>query len=223
MVRFKRLRGLEIINFTFIREIFESGASDFENRNTSLAYLTRVWQAQKSRRRWLKNPTRNGNVNFSISLMIFAIFCLISHQCFAGAGIMAKINSEILTSEESELISLTNKVRTKAHLPPFKVDWQLMHAARDHSWHMAFHNFLSHDLQQKTFMDRIKESGYDYTTAGENIAQSQQALPHVIELWMKSPGHRKNILHSQHEDIGVGIATSLTGKKYLTQVFASGD
>ena len=30
-------RGLEIINFTFIREIFESGASDFENRNASIA------------------------------------------------------------------------------------------------------------------------------------------------------------------------------------------
>jgi hypothetical protein len=31
------VRGLEIINFTFIREIFESGASDFENRNASIA------------------------------------------------------------------------------------------------------------------------------------------------------------------------------------------
>jgi uncharacterized protein YkwD len=129
----------------------------------------------------------------------------------------------MLTQEESELVALTNKVRAGHRLPPLNVDWQLMHAARDHSWHMAFHDILSHELQQKTFLDRIKESGYDYTTAGENIAQSQGTLPHVIELWMKSPAHRKNILHSEHEDIGIGIATSLNGKKYLTQILAAGD
>ena len=157
------------------------------------------------------------------NLVIFAIFCLMSPLCFGTPGIMSKVNSEILTQEESELVALTNKVRAKTHLPPLKVDWQLMHAARDHSWHMAFHGFLSHELQQKTFLDRIQESGYEYTMAGENIAQSQRDLHHVIELWMKSPEHRRNILHSQYEDIGVGIATSLSGDKYLTQVFASGD
>jgi uncharacterized protein YkwD len=156
-------------------------------------------------------------------LMVLAIFCLTSLSSLADAGILAKINAELLTPEESELVALTNRVRTKARLRPLKVDWQLMHAARDHSWHMAFHDLLSHELQQKTFMDRITESGYDYTTAGENIAQSERSLSHVIDLWMGSPKHRKNILESQYEDIGVGIATSLSGKRYLTQIFAAGD
>jgi uncharacterized protein YkwD len=160
-------------------------------------------------------------MNFK-QFVVFAIFCLIPFPCLSNAGILAKINSEMLTSEESEIVALTNKVRAKAHLRPLKVDWQLMHAARDHSWHMAFHDLLSHELQQKTFMERITESGYDYTTAGENIAQSEKALPHVIDLWMGSPKHRKNILESQYEDIGVGIATSLSGKRYLTQIFAAG-
>ena len=44
---------------------------------------------------------------------------------------------------------------------------------------------------------------------GENLAfgkASQTAPKAVVEAWMKSPGHRSNILYRGFEEVGIGIA-----------------
>jgi uncharacterized protein YkwD len=40
---------------------------------------------------------------------------------------------------------------------------------------------------------------------GENIAVGQLTPKEVIQDWMNSPGHRKNILHSEFAEIGIGL------------------
>ena len=42
-------------------------------------------------------------------------------------------------------------------------------------------------------------------SVGENIAKGQLTPLEVMRDWMNSPGHRKNILHPQYEEIGIGL------------------
>jgi uncharacterized protein YkwD len=57
--------------------------------------------------------------------------------------------------------------------------------------------------------ERLKNSGYDWQTFGENIASgagSQSKPEDRFEAWMKSAGHEKNILDKDFREVGVGSA-----------------
>ena len=58
-----------------------------------------------------------------------------------------------------------------------------------------------------------------YTAAAENIASGQRTPEEVMRYWMNSPGHRSNILNSNYNNIGVGVARDQNGNLYWTQLF----
>ncbi len=97
-------------------------------------------------------------------------------------------------------------------------------AARSHSSDMAANNYLSHaDLAGVTMIGRAKEFHFnDWNLLGENIGwisgKGDPAL-RVVESWMNSKGHRSNILNRKFSESGIGIAISMDGKYYFTQVF----
>jgi len=64
--------------------------------------------------------------------------------------------------------------------------------------------------------DMMRDFGVTYKSAGENIAQGQQTPQEVVQAWMNSEGHRKNILSKDFTHIGVGYEQ--TGKHW-TQMF----
>lgn len=137
-----------------------------------------------------------------------------------GAG--AKFSAEVL-----QLFELTNQERLKHMLPVFKMSFKLMEAAQGHSGTMARLQEYGHEVQG-TMVDRIKAVGYNYRCAGENIAWSKGHSPDkvhgiIVQGWMESPGHRQNLLNPAFTDLGVGIATDVTGKIYWTQNFAAGE
>lgn len=135
-----------------------------------------------------------------------------------AAGPPAKVE---LTRLEQEILDRTKAERKRAGLPAYQVDPTLMKLARDHSATMARLDQLGHDLEGKSFDKRIKESGYRFTGAGENVAQGQRTAEQALESWMKSPGHKANILNERFTRIGIGFAASKTGSPYYTLVFAT--
>ncbi|HEX3315257.1 MAG TPA: CAP domain-containing protein [Gemmataceae bacterium] len=46
-----------------------------------------------------------------------------------------------------------------------------------------------------------------------------QEVDDIFDGWMKSPGHRANILKPEFTEIGIGAVRSETGKQYCTQNF----
>ncbi|MEO7659119.1 MAG: CAP domain-containing protein, partial [Pyrinomonadaceae bacterium] len=71
--------------------------------------------------------------------------------------------------------------------------------------------------------DRADQFGLnDWRRIGENIAwvmgHADPAV-RVVECWMRSPGHRNNILDSNFREAGLGLAVANDGKYYFTQVF----
>jgi hypothetical protein len=49
-------------------------------------------------------------------------------------------------------------------------------------------------------------AGYDYLTAGENLAYGFDSSNGVVTGWMNSPSHRDNMLNGKFEQVGFGIA-----------------
>jgi uncharacterized protein YkwD len=125
-----------------------------------------------------------------------------------------------LTDEEKEIFDLTNAARKDQQLEPLRVNATLMKCARQHSLNMAKQAKMAHELDGKSPFDRLRAVGYDYRRAGENVAYGDEdvSVKEIFDGWMKSEGHRKNILNKDYVEIGLGIAVS-GEEKYYTQVF----
>jgi len=124
-----------------------------------------------------------------------------------------------LSKLEQEILDRTNAERTKAGLKPLKIEAKLVQAARDHSANMAKQEKLEHELDDKTPADRVKAAGYKFQSLAENIAYGPRTGAEVVKGWMKSEGHRTNLLGPDYVEIGIGVATDKEGRPYYTQVF----
>jgi uncharacterized YkwD family protein len=116
-----------------------------------------------------------------------------------------------------QVIDLTNAQRSKNGLPALKADAQLNGVAQKKSVDMQQNNYFSHT--SPTYgspFDMMRDFGVTYKSAGENIAQGQRTPQEVVNAWMNSEGHRKNILSANFTHIGVGYEK--TGNHW-TQMF----
>jgi len=89
--------------------------------------------------------------------------------------------------------------------PTTPVVWneKLEQAAQDHSKDMSANKTLSHTGSDGSNPGtRMKRRGYDWKTYGENIAWGYQTDKSVIEGWIKSPGHCRNIMNPAYKEMG---------------------
>jgi uncharacterized protein (TIGR03000 family) len=120
---------------------------------------------------------------------------------------------------ERDIVDRTNAERKKKDLPELKPNPKLFAAARGHSEHMARLDKLAHELEGSKLPDRVKEAGYPGFYVGENAAAGLMNAEEVVNGWMNSEGHRRNILDGKYTEIGIGIAKASNGTLYFTQVF----
>ncbi|MFD3696232.1 sigma-70 family RNA polymerase sigma factor [Streptomyces sp. NPDC058646] len=120
-----------------------------------------------------------------------------------------------------QVVALVNSERAAAGCGPLQEDPQLRTAAQGHSDDMAARDFFSHTSPDGSDPGkRTTAVGYRWSTYGENIAKGQQTPQQVMDSWMKSPGHRANILNCSFKDIGVGIHQG-KGGPWWTQNFGA--
>lgn len=125
--------------------------------------------------------------------------------------------------QADQVTYLTNLERRRAGLPPLKSNAALAKAAMDHARNMATAGFFEHtDPQGRGPSERAKAAGYP-AGCGENIAMGQRGPAESIAAWMKSPGHKANILGKDYREMGSGFARSSKGVAYWVQVFAGRD
>ncbi len=110
---------------------------------------------------------------------------------------------------EDQVMELVNQQRwdyASGHLPPLKRQALLDTSAEGHSSRMATYNFFAHcDPDTGTMpWDRMTAAGYNWNSAGENIAAGQSTPAAVMTAWMNSTGHRENILSTSNRELGIG-------------------
>jgi uncharacterized protein YkwD len=125
-----------------------------------------------------------------------------------------------LSADEKAVIELTNAERKKVGLPPLVPHDKLMRMARGHSQNMARKQVAGHDLDGKGTSDRGRDVGYP-GEVGENVGAGQRGSAEAMRDWLKSKGHRENLLEKMYSEIGVGVADDSRGLRYWTQVFGA--
>ncbi|REH41258.1 uncharacterized protein YkwD [Kutzneria buriramensis] len=107
----------------------------------------------------------------------------------------------------ARVLDLVNQARASNGCQPLTEDKRLDAAAQGHSDDMAAHSYFSHTSQDgRSFVDREQAAGYP-NPGGENIAEGYTSADAVMDGWMHSDGHRRNILDCSFTTIGIGVTT----------------
>ncbi len=104
---------------------------------------------------------------------------------------------------ERSIVDRTNAERARYGLPPLEVDVELVKSARAHAIWMTSNQTLRHTSQP----------------VAENIAMGQRDCQEVVGTWMRSSGHRANILNRGHGRIGVAAYRIGEGVIFWCQQF----
>jgi uncharacterized protein YkwD len=116
-------------------------------------------------------------------------------------GLHAK--AATLTHSELALLKVMNDVRMQHGLRPLRLDLRLENAARAHSSRMLRTGRFFHG----PFSMRIRRQGVTAPRVGENLAWGVGVLARaraVVNMWLASPPHRRNLLRSGYQTVGVG-------------------
>ncbi len=132
-------------------------------------------------------------------------------------------SAEILNLEQQAFL-LINQKRMEIGQEHLTWNNDCAKIARLHSRNMASYKFFSHTgLDGSMVNDRADEIGLSkWRAIGENIAFNlgyENPLEKAIDGWLKSTTHRENILNNRWKESAVGIAVSVDGAYYFTQVF----
>ncbi len=125
---------------------------------------------------------------------------------------------------ERKTFDIINEKRFESGLA--KLEWsdETAKLAREHSQNMARHDFFSHvGLNGRLVDQRATDFGLErWKAIGENIAFCQgfsNPEEFVVQRWMLSDGHRKNLLNKMWKESGIGVAKTGEGKYFFTQIF----
>lgn len=131
----------------------------------------------------------------------------------------------VLASFEADVIAETNEERIKESESTLTENALLSSIAAARAARMAETGIFSHtDADGHTAWYWLKESGYVFSAAGENIAVNFDDAESAVAKWMNSEGHRANILNTHFEEIGVGVAEGIykgATSTYIVQLFGT--
>ncbi|MEU3460611.1 CAP domain-containing protein [Streptomyces sp. NPDC006733] len=120
-----------------------------------------------------------------------------------------------------QVVDMVNSERARKGCKPVTVNAALQAAAQAHSDDMAARDYYEHNTPEGVGPGaRMTSAGYHWSTWGENIYKSPQDARTAMDGWMKSPGHRDNILNCAFKEIGVGINLASNGP-WWTQDFGA--
>lgn len=109
----------------------------------------------------------------------------------------------------SGLLQDTNTQRSADHETALMQNAQLNSAAQAKAEDMAKQNYWSHvSPEGEQPWQFIENAGYNYATAGENLAYGFGSSSAVLNAWMHSAEHRANILNAKYQDVGFGIVNA---------------
>lgn len=120
----------------------------------------------------------------------------------------------------ASLLETTNAARLANHQPPLLLNQTLIKAAELKAQDMQKLNYWDHynPINHKAPWDFIKEAGYYYKAAGENLARGYVSAEGTTTGWLNSPSHRANLLSDQYQDVGYAIFNAYNDQNQLVTV-----
>ncbi|MBO9201755.1 MULTISPECIES: CAP domain-containing protein [Niastella] len=120
---------------------------------------------------------------------------------------------------ERDILGLVNDYRKSKKLPPLENNAAMEYQARRHSMDMGTHRIpFGHQgfsFRMKYVMEKVPGS----SQVGENVAYGNLSASAVVNGWIKSPEHRKN-MEGNFKYTGIGVTRNMQNQLYFTQLFA---
>ncbi len=142
--------------------------------------------------------------------------------CLGTAAPSTAAPPDTTEAMERAVASRVDEIRAAHGRGRLARDAILARVARRHACWLSGRGTLSHEGPSgETVGDRVRAGGKSYRAVAENLARSVNVPDPVaaaIDGWMRSPGHRENILRAEVTETGVGICRRGTAY-YVTQVF----
>ena len=107
--------------------------------------------------------------------------------------------------EPGELLELTNKERVAAGIGELILSQALNNSATDKCLDMQAKNYWGHDAPDGTTPWYFIRKYTNYTHAGENLAKDFRTSDGVVKGWMRSTGHRENLLATKYAYVGFAV------------------
>jgi uncharacterized protein YkwD len=121
----------------------------------------------------------------------------------------------------AQAVAEMNAARAAQGRAKLSRDAKLDQAAQAHACWMGATGTFSHKGKGGSLpKKRIRATGYRTSLTAENIAWGQKTAREVVDVWMKSDGHRRNILLSGVDEVGIGVAM-MNGRIAWVMDFAS--
>ena len=118
-----------------------------------------------------------------------------------------------------QVAAIVNQERAANGVAPLTYDTELAKLAQIRAQELTVS--FSHTRPDGTMcIELMTQNGISYRAAAENIAYGQRTPEQVMNSWMNSEGHRKNILNADLKNIGVGCYEK-NGTKYWVQLFVT--
>ncbi len=133
----------------------------------------------------------------------------------AGGATAAGDSGQTITAEnrlETQILSALNAARRARGLVPLKLSPSLSAAADAHTRSMATYGFFGHESRDgRSVMERARPyyaRGARWTV-GENLLWSSPSVEasEALQMWMASPGHRRNMLAANWRDVGLAAVS----------------
>jgi uncharacterized protein YkwD len=117
-----------------------------------------------------------------------------------------------------EILFFVNEFRRSKGLPALQANSYISSVALGHSRDMLTGKSpFGHDgFRQR--IDRIGSRLGKLHVAAENVASGPMGAREVVDGWLHSPGHRRNIM-GDFQLTGIGVAEAANGMIYFTQIF----
>jgi uncharacterized protein YkwD len=118
----------------------------------------------------------------------------------------ATISSVPRGAMQSSVVCLINQRRASFGLPRLDASRKLDLSAQRWTDDMVGDADFSHGA---AFAQRISAVGFDWSSAGENIATGFETPTEVVDAWMASTGHCQNILSPVYRYVGTGVSNGM--------------
>jgi uncharacterized protein YkwD len=139
--------------------------------------------------------------------------CTLALAAFAApAGNARERAQDAAEGLETSLLAEVNAVRRRHRVAPLRASPGLQAAADAHSEAMARRGFFGHPSADGTpFWQRVRRfypsARFRQWSVGENLLWSSPDITarEVVRRWLRSGGHRRNLLSGRWREIGLGV------------------
>ena len=130
------------------------------------------------------------------------------HSTRACANANAAVGAVSRQATKAAVVCLINKQRTARGLPALHESGLLDRSAQGWTNTMVATGAFTHGAN---FAGRISAAGFQWSSAGENIATGFLTPRAVVAGWMGSTGHCQNILSPTYSSVGTGVVHHVVG------------